>query len=122
MALISSADYARHAAFAEPDPVLALVANTREAWVRLGEVLKETEQRDRVMAAECAIDAAKAELLETPLTTLTGARAAIAWLVEYDEPNVPKNERRIHADTDPLADLRPRGGALMNAATDRRTV
>ena len=36
------------------------------------------------------LDAAKVELLKTPPTTLVGARAAIAWLVEYDEPNVPK--------------------------------
>jgi hypothetical protein len=38
-------------------------------------------------------DAAKAELFETPPTTLAGARAAIAWLVEYDEPNVPKTSQ-----------------------------
>jgi hypothetical protein len=36
------------------------------------------------------LDAAKVELLKTPPTTLAGARAAIAWLVKYDEPNVPK--------------------------------
>jgi hypothetical protein len=27
---------------------------------------------------------------ETPPTTLAGARAAIAWLVEFDEPNIPE--------------------------------
>jgi len=31
-----------------------------------------------------------ARLLATPPRTLAGARAAIAWLVEYDEPNIPE--------------------------------
>ena len=54
------------------------------------EVLGETEEEDRVIAAHRVLGAALAELLETPPTTLAGARAAIAWLVEYDEPNIPE--------------------------------
>jgi hypothetical protein len=74
----------------DPDPVLALVAKVRAAWDRLGEVLEETEEEDRVMAAHRVVDAALAELQKTPPTTLAGAREAIAWFVEYDEPNVPE--------------------------------
>jgi hypothetical protein len=72
------------------DPVLALVAKARAAWDRLGEVIKERDEGERYDGANRMFDAAKAELLERPPTTLAGATAAIAWLVEYDEPNVPK--------------------------------
>ena len=75
---------------AESDPVLALVVQVRAAWERLGEVLKEAEEGGMVDEAHCPVDDAMAELLETPPTTLAGAHAAIAWLVEYDAPNVPK--------------------------------
>ena len=71
------------------DPVLALVARCRREWNNLGEVLEKTDAWDDKQA-QAAIDAAMAKLLATPPTTLAGARAAIAWLVEYDEPNVPK--------------------------------
>jgi hypothetical protein len=77
----------------EPDPVLGLVANLSAAWDRLGEALKHTthfEDHPLVDKAHCEIDAALAELQATPPTTLAGARAAIAWLVEYDKPNVPQ--------------------------------
>jgi hypothetical protein len=36
------------------------------------------------------LNAILAELQETPPTTLAGARAAMAWLIEYDEPNIPE--------------------------------
>jgi hypothetical protein len=74
------------------DPVLAIVAKLRTAWHRLGKVIEETEQCEGPLVDEVndALDSAKAELLETPPTTLAGARAAIAWLVEYDEPNIPE--------------------------------
>jgi hypothetical protein len=61
-------------------------------WHRLGKVVEETERCEGPLVDEVnrVLDAAKAELLETPPTTLAGARAAIAWLVEYDEPNIPE--------------------------------
>jgi hypothetical protein len=74
----------------DPDPVLALVAKVRAAWDRLGEVLEETEEEDRAIAAHRVLDAALAELQKTPPMTLAGAREAIAWLVKYDEPNIPE--------------------------------
>jgi hypothetical protein len=58
------------------DPVLALVAELRAAWNRLGEVIKEGDDGERYDGANRVFDAAKAELLETPPTTLAGARAA----------------------------------------------
>jgi hypothetical protein len=79
---------------AEPDPVLGLVANLSVAWDQLGEALKETthfEYHPLVEKAHCEIDAALAELQATPPTTLAGARAAIEWLVEYDEHNAPED-------------------------------
>jgi hypothetical protein len=85
------------------DPVLALVAKARTAWDRLGEVLiKEGDNGECYDGAQRVFDAAEAELLETPATTLAGATAAIAWLVEYDEPNIPETSgkymrRRCHA-------------------------
>jgi hypothetical protein len=76
----------------ELDPVLAIVAKLRAAWHRLGKIIEETERCDGPLIDEVnrVLDAAKAELLETHPTTLAGARAAMAWLVEYDEPNIPK--------------------------------
>lgn len=77
----------------EPDPVLRLVANLSAAWDQLGEALKETthfEPHPLVDKAHREIDAALAELQATPPTTLAGARAAIARLVEYDEHNAPE--------------------------------
>jgi hypothetical protein len=70
------------------DPVLALVARCRREWNNFGEVLEKTGAWDDKQARR-ALDAAMARLLATPPTTLAGARAAVAWLVEYDEPNVP---------------------------------
>jgi hypothetical protein len=77
---------------AETDPVLAIVAKLRATWHRLGKVIEETNLCEGPLFDEVqgVLDAAKAELLETPPTTLAGARAAIAWLVEYDEPNIPE--------------------------------
>ena len=72
------------------DPVLAIVAEVRAAWNRLGEVLNENDEGERYAGANRVLAAAQAKLLETPPTTLAGASAAIAWLVEYDEPNVPE--------------------------------
>jgi hypothetical protein len=74
------------------DPVLAIVAKLRATWHRLGKVIEETNRCQGPLVDEVhgVLDAAKAELLETPPTTLAGARAAIAWLVEYDEPNIPE--------------------------------
>jgi hypothetical protein len=76
----------------ELDPVLAIIAKLRAAWHRLGEVIEETQRYEGPLFDEVQrlLDAAKAELLETPPTTLAGARDAIAWLVEYDEPNIPE--------------------------------
>ena len=74
----------------EPDPVLALAAKARAAWNRLGEVLIEDDEGERCDEADRLFHAAHAQLLATPPTTLAGARAVIAWLVEYDEPNVPE--------------------------------
>ena len=76
----------------ELDPVLAIVTKLRAAWHRLGEVNEEAKRCEGPLVDEVhgAVDAAKAELLETTPTTLAGARAAIAWLVEYDEPNIPE--------------------------------
>jgi hypothetical protein len=77
---------------ADADPVLAIVAKLRAAWRRLGKVIEETNLCEGPLFDEVQrlLNAAKAELLETPPTTLAGARAAIAWLVEYDEPNIPE--------------------------------
>jgi hypothetical protein len=74
------------------DPVLAIVAKLRATWHRLGKVIEETNlcEGPRFDEVQGVLDAAKAELLETPPTTLAGAREAIAWLVEYDEPNIPE--------------------------------
>jgi hypothetical protein len=74
------------------DPVLALVAKLRATWHRLGKVIEETDRCEGPLFDEVqgVLDAAKAELLETPPTTLAGATAAIAWLVEFDEPNIPE--------------------------------
>ena len=56
--------------------------------------MKKTKRRLRIKEAWRLFDAAEAELLETPPTTLAGAKAAIAWLVKYDEPNVPETSGR----------------------------
>jgi hypothetical protein len=73
------------------DPVLAIVAKLRATWHRLGKVIEETNRcKGPLDEVHGVLDAAKAELLETPPTTLAGAREAIAWLVEYDEPNIPE--------------------------------
>jgi hypothetical protein len=81
------------------DPVLALVKQVRNAWDRLGEAIDEateveTERPDEAQAilapVQRTLNAAMDELLKTPPTTLAGAREAIAWFTEYDEPNVPK--------------------------------
>jgi hypothetical protein len=74
------------------DPVLAIVAKLRATWHRLGKVIEETNRCQGPLVDEVhgVLDAAKAELLETPPTTLACAREAIAWLVEYDEPNIPE--------------------------------
>jgi len=81
-----------------PDPVLALVAKVRAAWVRFGDALEKMGAHDdeqTLCAFEIgAFEIAMAELLETPPMTLAGARAAIAWFVEYDEPNIPKTSGR----------------------------
>jgi hypothetical protein len=77
----------------EPDPVLGLVANLCVAWDRLRKALENTthfEPHPLVEEAHREIDAALAALQATPPTTLAGARAAIARLVEYDEHNVPE--------------------------------
>ena len=76
----------------ELDPVLAIIAKLRAAWHRLGEVIEETQRCEGPLFDDVnrTLEAAKAELLETPPTTLSGAREAIAWLVEYDEPNIPE--------------------------------
>jgi hypothetical protein len=65
----------------ELDPVLAIVAKLRAAWHRLGKVIEETKRCQGPLVDEVhgVLDAAKAEPLETPPTTLAGARAAIAW-------------------------------------------
>jgi hypothetical protein len=68
-----------------------LWARQAPATIRpIAEVIKEGDEGERYDGANRVFDAAKAELLETPPTTLAAATAAIAWLVEYDEPNVPK--------------------------------
>ena len=76
----------------ELDPVLAIIAKLRAAWHRLGEVIEETKRCEGPLVDDVnrTFEAAKVELFETPPTTLAGARAAIAWLVEYDEPNIPE--------------------------------
>ena len=82
-----------------PDPVVALVKQVRNEWDRLGEVINkaaevETERPDEaegiLAPVQLALDAAMAELLKTPPTTLAGARDAIAWFAEYDKPNIPE--------------------------------
>ena len=74
------------------DPVLAIVAKLRATWHRLGKVIEETNLCEGPLFDEVqgVLDAAKAELLETPPTTLAGATAAIAWLVEFDEHSIPE--------------------------------
>jgi hypothetical protein len=71
------------------DPVLALVARCRREWNNFGEALEKTGASDDEQARR-AFEAALARLLETPPTTLAGAREAIAWFAEYDEPNIPE--------------------------------
>jgi hypothetical protein len=78
----------------ELDPVLALATKVRAAWDRLGEVLIEDNEGERCDEADRLFHAAHAELLETPPTTLAGARAVIAWLIEFDKPNVPETSGR----------------------------
>jgi hypothetical protein len=82
----------REPPFAEPDPVLALVAKARAAWDRLGKVIEETKRCEGPLVDEAnrGLNAILAELQAMPPTTLAGARAAIAWLVKYDEPNIPE--------------------------------
>lgn len=78
-------------AHAEPDPSLARLAKVRAIWDRIGEILKaNAEDEAAITEAWRVFDAAEAEFLETPPTTLAGARAAIAWLIEYDRPNIPE--------------------------------
>jgi hypothetical protein len=81
------------------DPILPLVQAARNAWDRLGEAIDEAtkveeerpDEAEAVLApAHRILDSAMDNLLKTPPTTLAGAREAIAWFAEYDEPNVPK--------------------------------
>jgi hypothetical protein len=75
----------------EPDPVLALVTKVRAAWDRYGEVDEEADEGDRLSnEANRVLHTAMDRLLETPPTTLAGAREALAWFVEFDRPNVPE--------------------------------
>ena len=101
------------------DPVLAIVAELRATWHRLGKVIEETDRCEGPLFDEVqgVLDAAKAELLETPPTTLAGATCGHRVAGRIRRAQHSRNERRIHADADPFADLRPRGGAHMNAAT-----
>jgi hypothetical protein len=57
-----------------------------------GKVIEETKRCEGPVVDEVhrVLDAAKAELLETPPTTMAGAAAAIAWLVEFDEHSIPE--------------------------------
>jgi hypothetical protein len=48
------------------DAVLAIVAKLRATWHRLGKVLEEMEEGPLVDEVQGVLDAAKAELLETP--------------------------------------------------------
>jgi hypothetical protein len=74
----------------EEDPVLALVESSREEWKKLGKVLDKTEKGPLVDAAHRAINASINKLLKTPPITLTGARAAIGWFVEYEKDCIPE--------------------------------
>jgi hypothetical protein len=84
---------------AADDPVLPLVQAARNSWDRLGEAIDkatkvEEERPDEAEAvlasAHRILNSAMDNLLKTPPTTLAGAREAIPWFAEYDEPNVPK--------------------------------
>ena len=83
----------------DADPVLALLKQVHNAWDRLGEAIDQAEKVEDERPDEAEgirkparriLDAAIDKLLETPPTTLAGAREAIAWFAEYDKPNVPK--------------------------------
>jgi hypothetical protein len=80
----------------ELDPVLAIVAKLRAAWHRLGKVIEETKRCEGPLVDEVhgVLDAAKAEFLETPPTTLAGARAAIAWTSPTFQKRAPNTSGR----------------------------
>jgi hypothetical protein len=106
------------------DPVLAIFDELRATWHRLGKVIEETKRCEGPLVDEVqgVLDVAKAELLETPPDD-SGRRSRshrVAGRIRRAQHS--RNVRRIHADADPLADLRPRGGALMNTTPDRRAV
>ena len=86
-AIAEAAD--RVLACAGPDPVVALVKTARDAWDRVGAAEKAEDQR-LVDEALGAFHEIMGNIQETPPTTVAGARAAIEWLVQYDEPNIPE--------------------------------
>ena len=83
---------------AEPDPVLAIVAKLPAAW----RGPRGSFEGPLVDEGHRVLDAAVAET-KTPSTTLAGARAAIAWLVEYDD--VPETSDNYLPTLLALADL-----------------
>lgn len=81
------------------------MAAHKVGWARLNE-LDGCDDHEHCEAAGRQVDAALAALLATPPTTPASARAAIAWLVEFDKGQSAGDERRLHADAAALADLR----------------
>jgi hypothetical protein len=67
---------------AELDPIFKLIAAHKAAWAQFMELMTATTKR--LKGGGRAADAAMAELMKTPPTTLAGMRAIIQYVVEWD--------------------------------------
>ncbi len=70
------------AATEEPDAIFGLIAAHKAAWAQFVEL--DDRDHETFEEGERAADAAMAELMKTPPTTLAGIRAIIQYLVDWD--------------------------------------
>ena len=77
------------AALKTQDSVLGLVAAHKAAWTRLIE-LDDCCDHETIEQAARAADVALDSIMETPPTTLDGMRAALVWLMEFEQGRIPE--------------------------------
>jgi hypothetical protein len=70
------------AATEESDAIFGLIAAHKAAWAQFVEL--DDRDHETFEEGERAADAAMAELMKTPPTTLAGIRAIIQYLVDWD--------------------------------------
>ena len=100
------------------DPVLAIVAKLRAARVRSSRKQSGVKVHSLMRSTACSTPL-RPNCSKRPDDTGRRSRShGLAGRIRRAQHS--RNERRIHADADPLAYLRPRGNARMNAPTTLR--